>query len=135
MIRINIEIDIENIIKEYLQDIKIDNKKTTVVVTPKEEGGKELINKIEKEIPDVPIKRAVKIKRQKITEPRICPKCGEKFMPQGPRQKYCSEKCGMKPKNYILKKDMKEEKTNIDHGDDMATVLENAAKNTGKKKR
>lgn len=29
---------------------------------------------------------------------RLCAKCGKIFQPSGPRQKYCSEECGLKPK-------------------------------------
>ena len=45
------------------------------------------------------------IKKKPITKKkRECPKCGEEFTPTGNRQKYCSEKCGMKPKVYKKKK-------------------------------
>ena len=37
-------------------------------------------------------------RRQSMDSERICPTCQEPFKPNGPRQKYCSEKCGMKPK-------------------------------------
>lgn len=80
MIRIIVEID-EN------RNVFIDGKKI-----PKTESKP--TRSIEKEITQ-PVKKG----EHPIYAERRCPTCGESFVPNGPRQKYCSEKCGLRPKS------------------------------------
>lgn len=48
---------------------------------------------------------------------KSCAKCGKIFTPQGPRQKYCSEACGMQPKPAIEKLRAKQKGTTLTPGE------------------
>lgn len=61
-------------------------------------GSQDLEHSIKMPVPEI-TKKLKSTRRMPMKKSRECPTCGEKFKPQGPRQKYCSEPCGMKPKS------------------------------------
>jgi hypothetical protein len=88
---------------------------------------------IEMELPHQSKKRLEPAKRvaplDKLQRPmpeakvKSCDKCGKIFTPQGPRQKYCSEACGFKPKPeserlraHLKSKRVQEKFNNISEG-------------------
>jgi len=50
----------------------------------------------------------------KMKDKRECPRCHNEFIPNGPRQKYCSVPCGMKPKWPKKKKTFQDIKKEFD---------------------
>ncbi|MCK9281345.1 MAG: hypothetical protein M0P71_12040 [Melioribacteraceae bacterium] len=79
--------------------IEIDNEGVNIT---REDIGKKKAEKVLLEVKENPLKKSIITKKTK-----KCKTCGKPFKPDGNRQKYCSEKCGMKRKVYVKKREHK----------------------------
>lgn len=81
---------IDNLLKFYPNG-EVENIKQKI-------DTEQLLNKTETNIYTNQLNKKIDgLKKERVFEPRIC-KCGKEFIPNSSNQKYCSVKCGLKPK-------------------------------------